>query len=81
MDRLLAKSTTNLTIHSFSRKIHGALVRHTYLLLFIALFIIAYPIMGPGIIIGGDFPVLDTGGYAYDKLWIWLEKGGVAIYE
>lgn len=37
--------------------------------------------MGSGLIIGGDFPVLDTGRYAYDKLWIWLDKGGLGIYE
>jgi hypothetical protein len=81
MFRELSKGAANVTIHSFSCKTRAVLVSHTYLLLFIALFISAYPLLEPGISIGGDFPYLDTGSYAYDKLWIWLEKGGVAIYE
>lgn len=71
----------NIAIRSMLSKIRILLVRHTYLLLFVPLIIVAYPISGPGIILGGDFPALDTGEYSYDKLWTWLEKGGYSNYE
>ena len=30
---------------------------------------------------GGDFPFADTGDYAFDKLWLWVEKGSYANFE
>src|SRR5919197_267978 len=54
---------------------------HMYLLLFIPLLVIAYPLAKPGIIIDQDFPSLDTSDYSSGKLWTWTEKGSVPALE
>jgi hypothetical protein len=42
-----------------------------------------YPLaeFGQGVSMGGDFPFADTGDYAFDKLWLWVEKGSYANFE
>jgi hypothetical protein len=48
---------------------------YAFLVLFIPLLIIIVPILEPGIIINGDFPILDTGKYAKDKIFTWIPNG------
>src|SRR5919198_2880758 len=67
--------------YALRAKMYWLFVRHTYLLLLIPLFFIAYPLMGPGISIGGDFPLLDTSHYGFDRLWMWAEKGSFPSFE
>ena len=54
---------------------------HMYLVLLIPLFIIAYDIAKPGISIAGDFPYQDTPDYAFNRLWLWVEKGSIDGFE
>jgi hypothetical protein len=49
---------------------------HMYLLLLVPLFIVAYPLLKPGIIISHDFPIFDI-----DKLWTWIDKGSYSSIE
>ncbi len=59
------------------KKLNVILSQHTYLLLIVPLFLIAYPIAKSGIPITGDFPYSDTSDYAIDRLWLWVEKGSM----
>jgi hypothetical protein len=49
--------------------------KYFFVILFIPLILVLIPILQPGLIINGDFPILDTGGYAQDKLFTWIQNG------
>jgi hypothetical protein len=57
--------------------------KYTFVFLLLPVLFIAYPLFGfgPGVSMGGDFPIADTGDYAVDKLWLWVEKGSYANFE
>lgn len=62
-------------------KILKLLDRHLYIVLLIPLFFIAHDIAKPGISIAGDFPYLDTLDYAFNRFWLWVEKGSIDRFE
>ena len=65
-------------IQSISEQI---ISKYLYLVLLVPIFIITYPILSPGLIISGDFPVLDTGEFASDKLSTWIANGSYPTVE
>jgi hypothetical protein len=62
-------------------KVRVLAIRHLYILLLIPILFYSYPILEPGISITGDFPYLETGNYAKDKLWLWIDKGSRDGFE
>lgn len=71
------------TIRKCKTIVRTIIIKYTFVFLFLPVLFIAYPLFGfgPGVSMGGDFPFADTGGYAVDKLWLWVEKGSYANFE
>ncbi len=65
----------------FNSRVDRIINRYLFLLLLIPLFFIAYPLIQPGISITGDFPYLDTGHYAANRLWMWVERGSTDGFD
>jgi hypothetical protein len=74
------KSSTILRCKTTGRTIA---TKYTFVFLLLPALFIAYPLFGfgTGVSMGGDFPFADTGDYAADKLWLWVEKGSYANFE
>lgn len=75
------KIRRNVSKILFQDKIKGMVERYLFLLLLIPLFFRAYPLIQPGISITGDFPYWDTGNYAANRLWMWVERGSIDGFE
>jgi hypothetical protein len=71
------------TIRKCKTVVRTIITKYTFVFLFLPVLFIAYPLFGfgPGVSTGGDFPFADTGDYAVDKLWLWVEKGSYANFE
>jgi hypothetical protein len=52
-----------------------------YVLLLSPIIFIAYPLLKPGVIIGGDFPFVDTSAYNFKIPWTWHEYGSHSSLE
>jgi hypothetical protein len=61
--------------------IHRGIGKYAYLVLLIPIVLVSYPILATGLIINGDFPVLDTGEFASDKLSTWVANGSYPTVE
>ena len=68
-------NTENAILKNASFRARKIISQHLYILLFIPLVLISYPLTAPGFPITLDFPTIDSPNYASDRLWAWWEKG------
>jgi hypothetical protein len=70
-----------LVLKNICQRLGKIQYKFIFLLLFIPLFIIAYPILKPGILLSEDFPVTDSHPFGSNKLSFWIDKGSTSIFE
>jgi hypothetical protein len=63
------------------KKISQILTKHLYLLLLIPPIFIVYPMLGPGIILFGDFPSIETSLANNKSLSTWIDYGSYNGFE
>jgi len=57
------------------------LTNRLYLILLIPLVFIVYPLLGPGVVLFGDFPIIETSLYGHKFLSTWIDYGSHHGFE
>jgi hypothetical protein len=73
--------TEGYILRNASFRARKIMSQHMYILLFIPLVFIIYPLTGLGFPISQDFPTIDSPHYPSDRLWAWWDKGSIPGLE
>src|SRR6188472_1608446 len=56
--------------------------KYLFLVLLVPIVVISFRLfVQSGVLIGGDFPSLDTSHYSFERLWLWIDKGSYSGFE